>query len=293
MLITKLIELYCLICHLYDTQINVHQQRLSNFKPKFTDQELITCYFFAMLNNQHQIQEIYDYISRHWRAWFPDLPTYQAFNHRLNNLPASFAALADSLLQTKLAIADANFSADSLVDSFPVMMARGKKSKSCRTAAEIADFGYCASKDIYYYGVKLHNLAIRRIKRLPVPTTVFISKASVHDLTAFKQVNPRVLTSYLFADKAYADQQLKLLLQTQGVTLLTPPKKKKGDLPQFYEPLWAKFVSSFRQPIESFFKWLNDKTEYQNASRVRSKNGLLVHCYGKLAFACLLLCFYS
>jgi hypothetical protein len=293
MQIIKLIELYCLICQLYDTQIALKHQRLSNFKPKFTDQEIVTCYFFAMLNNQHNIREIYDYISRHWSDWFPALPTYQAFDRRLNNLSASFSLIADHLLQAKLLTASEEFSADSLIDSFPVMLARGKNSKSCRTASEMADFGYCASKDIYYWGVKLHNLAVRRIKSLPLPTALFISKASTHDLTAFKQADPQVLTENLFADKAYSDQELKLLLQLKGVTLLTPPKKKKGDLPQFCEPLWSKFISSFRQPIESFFKWLGDKTEYQNASRVRSKNGLLVHCYGKLAFAILLLCFYS
>lgn len=293
MLITKLIELYCLICHFYDTKSVLKQQRLSNFKPRFTDQELMTCYFFAMLNNHHQKQEIYDYISRHWLDWFPDLPTYQAFNNRLNNLSAAFAVIADQLLQAKLLTAGESFSADSLIDSFPVMMARGKKSKSCRTAGELASFGYCSSKDIYYYGVKLHNLAIRRTKQLPLPAALFLSSASTHDLIAFKQADPHIPTSNLFADKAYADQELKLYLQSKGVTLLTPPKKKKYDLPQFYEPLWSKFVSSFRQPIESFFKWLNDKTEYQNASRVRSKKGLLVHCYGKLAFAILLLCFYS
>ncbi len=36
-------------------------------------------------------------------------------------------------------------------------------------------------------------------------------------------------------------------------------KEQKATLPQFYEPLWSKFVSHFRQPIESFFKWLNEK----------------------------------
>jgi hypothetical protein len=82
------------------------------------------------------------------------------------------------------------------------------------------------------------------------------------------------------------------------VTFLPCPKvvitlKKKDDLPQFYELLWSKFVSRFKRPIESFFNWLNDKTEYQDASRVRSEKGLLVHCYGKLASAMLLLCLYS
>ena len=246
-----------------------------------------------MLNNQRTIQEIYDYISRHWRSCFPDLPTYQAFNNRLNNLSASFAVIFNVLLAEKLQMATPDLTADSIIDSFPVMMARGKKAKSCHTASELASFGYCASKNIYYYGVKLHNLAIRRLHTLPLPTAVFLSKASMHDLTAFKESDPIIPTENLFADKAYIDEQFRLYLQSNGVTLLTPPKKKKNDLPQYIEPLWSKFVSCFRQPIESFFKWLGDKTDYQDASRVRSKNGLLVHCYGKLAFVGLLLCFYS
>ncbi len=235
-----------------------------------------------MLNNQRNQQEIYDYISRHWLAWFPNLPSYQAFNSRLNNLAVDFALIFNVLLQAKL-------ENRTLIDSFPVMLKKGKKAKSCQTAREIADFGYCSSKDIYYFGVKFHNLAIRRFKSLPLPFQVFLSAASTHDLTAFKQQHPSVPTKNLFADKAYTDEDLKLALESQGVTLLTPQKKKRNDPPQFNEPLWSRFVSSFRQPIESFFNWLNEKTDYQNASRVHSTKGLLVHCYGKLAFAGLLL----
>lgn len=289
----KLIELYCLICHFYDTQSALKEQRLSNFKPVFTDQELVTCYFLAMLNKCRNKQEIYCYLDLHWREWFPHLPSYQAFSCRLNNLAADFAVIFKLLLESKLKSLPQFMTEDSLIDSFPVMLKKGKHSKSCRTASEMAGFGYCASKDVYYYGVKLHSLAIRRSKTLPLPVCLFLSKASKHDLIAFKEQYPMVPTAYLLADKAYADNELKQLPAHQGVTLLTPYKKKRNDLPQFNEPLWSKFVSSFRQPIESFFKWLNDKTDYQNASRVRSTKGLLVHCYGKLAFACLLLCFYS
>ncbi len=290
----KLIELYCLICHFYDTQSVLNQQRLSNnSKPAFTDPELVTCYFFGMLNNHYQQQKIYDYIANHWHECFPDLPTYQAFNNRVNNLAAHFAVITDLLLSEKHRLLDLSATEDSVIDSFPVMLKRGKNAKSGRVARGCADFGYCASKDIYYWGVKLHNLAVRQTRSLPVPFQLFLTAASKHDLTAFKEQSPTVPTRYLFADKAYKDKELELILESRGVTLLTPPKKKKNDLPQFYEPLWSKFVSSFRQPIESFFNWLNEKTAYQNASKVRSEKGLLVHCYGKLAFACLLLCFYS
>lgn len=290
----KLIELYCLICHFYDTNIVLKHQRLSNnSKPKFTDQELVTCYFFGMLNNHYQQQKIYDYIKNHWHDCFPDLPSYQAFNNRLNNLAPDFAVITDLLLQEKHLSLKLTETEDSIIDSFPVMLKQGKNAKSGCVASRIADFGYCSSKDIYYHGVKLHNLAIRQTKTLPVPYQLFLSKASKHDLTAFKEADLRVSTRHLLGDKAFKDKELELDLKEQGVTLLTPPKPNKNDLPQFYEPLWSKFVSRFKQPIESFFNWLNEKTDYQNASKVRSEKGLLVHCYGKLAFACLLLCFYS
>lgn len=288
----KLIELYCFICHLYDSNSVLKHQRLSNFKPRFTDQELVTCYFFAMLNNQHTKQEIYDYTARHWGAWFPALPSYQAFSYRLNNLAADFGLIFNHLLADRLAAAAA-WSEDSIIDSFPVMIKRGKLSKTCSIAADVAAFGYCSSKDLYYYGVKLHSLAIRRLKSLPLPSSIFLSSAAKHDLVAFKEENPPVLTKNLFADKAYKDSQLKADLMSRGVALLTPYKRRKHEPAQFNEPLWSRFVSTFRQPIESFFHWLNEKTDYQNASRVRSSKGLLVHCYGKLAFAGLILCFYS
>ena len=45
------------------------------------------------------------------------------------------------------------------------------------------------------------------------------------------------------------------------------------------------FVSSVRQPIESFFNWLSDLTNIQAASKVRSSQGLLLHIFGRVAFA--------
>ncbi len=288
---TKLIELYCLICQIYDNHSVLKSQRLSNFKPKFSDEELLTCYFFGQMQKHNQQRAIFDYIRQHWLSCFPDLPSYQAFNRRLNNLSPAFEIIIDKLLGDKLGTAD--LTSDSLLDSFPVMIARGKMARRSRVAVEIADFGFCASKQIYYHGVKLHALAVRRIKKLPVPFVLCLTNASTHDLTAFKQLNPLFLTANLFADKAYIDRQIQIDLQSKGVALLTPQKRRPNESVFLTEPLWSRFVSSVRQPIESLFRWLIVKTDLQNASRVRSTNGLLVHCFGKLAFACLLICFYS
>ncbi|MBK5208880.1 MAG: hypothetical protein JJE44_05155 [Flavobacteriaceae bacterium] len=75
--------------------------------------------------------------------------------------------------------------------------------------------------------------------------------------------------------------------------MLTPIKGIKGKSAVLkqrdfaYENLYSKAVSAIRQPIESFFNWINEKTQIQNASKVRSFKGLIVHIFGKLA-ACFL-----
>jgi hypothetical protein len=49
--------------------------------------------------------------------------------------------------------------------------------------------------------------------------------------------------------------------------------------------MYSRAVLRVRQPIESLFNWLIEKSDIQKASKVRSTKGLLVHAYGRLAVA--------
>jgi hypothetical protein len=97
----------------------------------------------------------------------------------------------------------------------------------------------------------------------------------------------------LFADKAYFHRETEQDFKTQGWFLLASYKRHRNEPEQNVPTLYNRFISRIRQPLESLFHWLIQKTDLQNASRVRSSQGLKVHCYGKLALACLLLTFYS
>jgi hypothetical protein len=110
----------------------------------------------------------------------------------------------------------------------------------------------------------------------------------MHDLTALKQLLAWPNNCALFADKAYADAGTRAALVQHGSDLCTPYKGYRGRT----EPtrrLWSRFVSAMRQPVESLFHWLLQRTNLQDASRARSTNGLLTHCYGKLTAAFYLL----
>jgi hypothetical protein len=54
--------------------------------------------------------------------------------------------------------------------------------------------------------------------------------------------------------------------------------------------LFSTAISKIRQPIESLFNWLIEKINMQNVSKVRSTNGLLLHCFGEMAIAALNFC---
>ena len=287
----QLIALYLHVCRAYDNQPDLKYQRLSNFRPTFTDEELVTIYLFGHMQGFHQQRRIYDYARRHWRAWFPALPSYQAFNRRLNRLAPAFEQLITAALAAPVAGLAAR--ADRLIDSCPVMLAKWPRSGAAEVASEVADQGYCASKRSYYYGVKLHVIALRRAGRLPLPALMHLGRASQHDLTALRELDPELGRGYLFGDKAYADEATQGVLGERGTHLLTPYKRRRNEPATAAPALWSRFVSSVRQPLESLFGWLMQRTDIQNASRVRSTEGLLVHCYGKLAVACLLLTFNS
>lgn len=290
---TKLIELYLLICHLYDTHPVLKQQRLSNnHQPLFSDEELLTMYLFGHLQGLTTQRRIYDYIRNHWREWFPAMPAYQSVNGRLNQLTPAFELLIEHLLLSGAWQIEATD--DRLIDSVPVMLARGTRANRARVAPELADTGFCATKQQHYRGVKLHVIAARRIAKLPLPEKIHLSAASQHDLAALREVSPELPPGCaLFADKAYFHAETAADCQAQGWFLLASYKRHRHepekDVPTFYN----RFVSAIRQPLESLFNWLIQRTDLQNASRVRSSQGLKVHCYGKIAMACLLLTFYS
>jgi hypothetical protein len=289
----QLIQLYVWVCSCYDKHSVLKLQRMSNnSQPAFTDQELVTLYLFGHLQGHFSQRRIYDYTCGHWLAWFPLLPSYQAFNQRLNNLSPSFALLIEELL-TVLVCAEAS-TTDYVLDSLPIILAKGTRADTAKVARQLANKGYCSTKKLYYHGVKVHLLGRRRLKQLPLPQTLALTAASVHDLTAFRQEVEPPSFGVLFADKAYKDETTKAELADRQVELCTPDKRQRGEQRDWaWHSLWSRFVSAMRQPIESLFNWLIQRSGLQDASRVRSTNGLLVHCYGKLTVCCFRLLFNS
>lgn len=114
-----------------------------------------------------------------------------------------------------------------------------------------------------------------------------------------KTLLPRLYNRRIVGDKIVAFRPSNEQLAHQQVEMLTPIKLKRGqkrlDAAQQY---FSSYITgppggSIRQPVESFFNWIIEKTQIQNASKVRSEKGLWLHCYGRIAAALIYLVFNS
>ncbi|QZE12981.1 transposase [Halosquirtibacter laminarini] len=282
----NLIKIYDLICYYFD-ELRYYCERFSNNNsPCFTDQEVMTIYLFGVQYQEYtKINQIHKFASDYLSDWFPNLGSYQAFCNRLNPLGGAFTRLSELLLedtQPNDCIID-----QCLLDSMPIITCSGKRKG--KVANEVTNKGYCSTKGVYYYGMKLHMLGIRRQDALPFPEQVLFTPASVNDIVVYKERWSEMRNRTFFEDKIYMHNEFNQQVKNQyNSEMLTPIKAIKG-MPLIIkqrikaaDDLYNRAVSKIRQPIEAMFSWLIEKTDIQRASKVRSTKGLMVHAFGKL-----------
>jgi hypothetical protein len=259
-------------------------QRVSNNdRPVFTDAEALSIYIFGLSEERFSVKSTYQFIKEYFPGWFPRLPSYQAYNHRICRLHEVFQELCCLLITAR----GFSYGSTFLLDSMPIVVANARRSGHARVAPGLCAKTYCASQDMWYYGVKLHILGQKVEHSLPLMTVMQVTPANIHDLAVAKEILPYFRNIMLFVDKAYRDEQWQTeLKEKQGITVYTPVKLKKGQaFLRSCDNYFSQLVSKARQAIESFFNWLNEKTHIQSASKVRSDKGLISFIFARLAVA--------
>jgi hypothetical protein len=292
----KLVKIYACICERFEKDLKYTCQRFSNNNQQdLTDQEIMTIYLFVTAEEQRfSIKQVHRFAVEYLRSWFPNIGSYAAFNNRINNLSEAFRGLSTSLFAEyfpKDCCPD-----QSLLDSLPIITCSGKR--LAKVAKDLTDKGYCSTKNMFYFGVKLHALAFRRDRSIPFPEEIIITPASTNDLVVFKEVWANKENRCFFGDKIYHNQEFfSGLVKDNNTVMMTPVKAVKGECQEnrnrdkASNDLFSTAVSRVRQPIESFFNWIIEKTSIQKASKVRSSKGLLIHLFGKIAAAFIYLIF--
>ena len=183
---TNLIRLYCAVCDDSSTIDAIMQRQRNNFCPQFSDEECITVYLWGISQRRFEQKTIYEYTRNHLLDWFPKLPSYQAFSDRLNRLAPAFQSLAEIWLG--LIGVNEQGCMDYIVDSCPIILAKGPRSGQAKVANELCEKSYNSSRKEWYYGMKLHAVVVRRPGHLPLPLSLMAFGAAQHDLPAAKKI---------------------------------------------------------------------------------------------------------
>src|SRR5215211_4575427 len=133
-----IITVYCLVCEQYQAIQTSYSLRRGGFAPALTDAEVITleiCGEYFKLNTD---QDIFDYFRAHYRAWFPALTERSLFVRQAANL---WQVKAADPVQ--------------VIDTLPLPVCGLTRAPRERCFKMQADYGYCAAKDMHYYGFKL------------------------------------------------------------------------------------------------------------------------------------------
>mgnify|MGYP006866541873 FL=1 len=128
---STLIRIYLFICQRYRGRLAEAAQRQSNNdQPDFTDEEVLktatASYVFGLIKKRTTISEIHKYVEDHFSEWFPELPSYQSCNRRLNRLSAVFAPLVEEAL-SEVGCEKIRDGRIRIADSMPIMLAKGQR----------------------------------------------------------------------------------------------------------------------------------------------------------------------
>jgi len=129
------------------------------------------------------------------------------------------------LKRLSIEFAKHNVANEFAADSCPIPVCKWARMSRSKIYQGKEYIGYCAAKNEYYLGVKLHMIC--DVNGGPVQFSLF--PASEHDIKAFRKINLNLpANSSIYADKAYNDYEYEdRLIQEKRVHLM-PIRKKNS-----------------------------------------------------------------
>ncbi len=253
-----IITVYCLVVERMTILQKSYPIRRGGFAPALTDEEVITieiCGEFFKLSTD---KDLFNYFKAHYREWFPNLKERTLFVRQAANLWQFKALIQQQIVRQ----ADQLFADPQVIDTLPLPVCgwvRGVRDKCFPTAA---DYGYCAAKDLHYYGFKLGL----RVSQIGMITSAILLAARPPDVN-FTEELVGGLGKTILGDKGFLDSWRKELLENRyGTQLVVPKRSNMKEQVAPVEQIKAKVCRKIRKVVETVGSHL---TERLNINKIR------------------------
>jgi hypothetical protein len=244
-------------------------------KPKYQDSYIISLIIIRYLLGMNSERSFLRYLTKNHSTIFTRLPEQSWFNRKCRKLTPVSIQIQQQLVMAHLQ--------DNLriIDSTPVPVLkpyRGHDSR-CFPRGKQTNYGYCASKKEYYYGVKLSLI----MTPAGVITDFGIHAANTADINAAKAIVAmmEVTKLSLIGDKGYYDGEFRTHFENRQGRLVVPDKKRH----QKFNTALDRELLRKRSIVETVNSQLKDHLRIEE-TLARSYGGLVSRLAGAiLAFA--------
>jgi hypothetical protein len=252
-----IITVFCLVDGEFKKSVGETRLRKRGFDPNLSDSEVITMEIVAEFLGIDTDKGAWKYFSNHWRIWFPKLGSRANFAKHAANLWYS-----KQCIQKELAKQLGAFSDDlHMADGFPMPVCHFKRAYFSCILEEVASYGYCASKEEKYYGLKGNLL----ISSVGVITDITITSAHIDERESLWDLI-KDISGMLIADKGLIGNDFKEeLKQHTGVNLQTAVR---SNMKEERNPGFIKWLISTRRLVETVIGQLVDQF---NIEKVRAR----------------------
>lgn len=221
--------------------------RTRGVAPRLSDSEVIPLEIVGEVLGHDGDEAIWTYFKRHGAAWFPGLGDRSTFVRPAANLWRIQQLLHEYLVAALGARAAAGY----IIDGFPIAVCKLARAVRRQVLKAEADYGYCAAKREYDYGLKAHRLLERR----GVAVGLTVTAANVDEREAAYDLL-RAIEGLVWGDKGYIRPPFKADCEALGIDLQTPGRQNmKERRPRW----WLKLLQRVRKRIETVIGQLEQR----------------------------------
>ena len=243
-----IITVYLLVCEHYQAIKAHYPLRRGGFAPALTDEEVITIELCGEYFKLARDEDIFAYFQAHYQDWFPQLRDRTLFVRQ-----AATLWQVKALIQQRLTPVSGQAQAPvQVIDTLPLPVCGLTRAPRDRCFKPHADYGYCAAKQLHYYGFKLGLRVARSGMIIHYP----LLPARPHDV----QLTDELVADFagvVSADKGFIDAvRQALLAERQGVTLVTTPRQR---MQAAFAPAVLKTCARWRKRVETVGSHLTER----------------------------------
>jgi hypothetical protein len=238
-----LLYIYVLVDDWFQEHASEYRKGQPGKQPDFSDSEMMSVILAMDFIPFPSERQFVAYLRANHLALYPKLVDQSQYNRRAR----AIAPLLEEFRQHWLIKLNVALAYHGLLDTKPVPVVGYRRNKKRSDFQGSADYGYCASKKMYYYGYKL--VVISSLEGIPL--VYDLVPANTDERQAADELLERLSGFDLFADKGFIGKAWQAEVHQQTNNRIWTPKRKNQK--KQHSADFERWLNRLRLRIEGLF----------------------------------------